>query len=185
MNYGMIVGLVLAASAASAQDWDGFYAGVNATTGGAATRFLNTPAPFRSEDPGSLGFFAGYNYQTATNLVLGGELSYTDIDTSELISPFYGQGLLQARARVGLATGNSMPYVALGLAKTNFGISGGPASSENGYSVGVGMEFMVGTNMSIRAEFTKATFKGIGNGFMEPSPDLGLETVSIGAAFHF
>lgn len=191
MKSAALAGIILAAcgltNAASAQDWEGFYAGVAAVTGESSVDFQGLPAPFTSQDTASLGFYAGYDHRLASNLVLGGELSYTDIDTSEFppTSIYYGQGLLQARARIGLASGKAMPYVTFGFAKTHVGILSGPSTPETGKSLGVGVEFMVGTNMSVRAEFDQATFKDVESTFVPPGTDLDYQTISIGTAWRF
>jgi opacity protein-like surface antigen len=179
----------LAAGAGQAQDWGGFYAGMSVTSGESGVDFPGLPSPYSGTDSAALGVFAGYNHVLASNLVIGGELSYTDIDTAQFppVSPYYGDTLLQLRGRVGYAAGNAMPYLALGIAKTDVGIVGGPSTSENGYSIGLGTEFMVGTNMSLRAEYTRAKFSDVGeNVFFPPNfADLEYETFTIGAAWHF
>lgn len=177
------------AGGAQAQDWSGFYLGMAVGSGESAVDFAGLPTPYSGDDSAALGVYAGYNHVTGSNLVLGGELSYTDIDTAQFppVSPYYGKGLMQARARVGYAAGNVMPYLALGLARTTAGIVGGPSTSESGRSLGLGAEMMVGSNMSLRAEYTRAKFDAIGEAVFFPPDfaDLDYEMVSIGAAWHF
>lgn len=192
MKQAMFAGLTAAsvlAGGAQAQDWSGFYFGMSMVSGESAVDFTGLPSPYTGDDSAALGVFAGYNHVTGSNLVLGGELSYTDIDTAQFppVSPYYGEGLLQARARVGYAAGNVMPYLALGLAQTTAGIVGGPSTSESGLSLGLGAEMMVGSNMSLRAEYTRAKFDAIGELVYFPPDfaDLEYEAVSIGAAWHF
>lgn len=186
---GIVLAAGLAATAAGAQDWGGFYAGLAVTTAESGIDLTGVPAPYTGDDSAAIGVFAGYNHVLSSNLVVGGELSYTDVDTSQFppITPWYGEGLLQARARLGYAAGNAMPYVALGIAKTDAGVFGGPTTSETGYSLGLGTEFLVGTNMSVRAEYNRAYFSDIGeNVFFPPDfADLEYEWVTIGAAWHF
>jgi outer membrane immunogenic protein len=179
----------LAAAGAQAQDWGGFYAGLSVTNGDSGLDFPGLPSPYSESDSAALGMFVGYNHVLTSNLVLGAELSKSDFNTEKFppISPFYGDGLLQLRGRVGYAAGNVMPYLALGLARTDVGIVGGPSTSEKGYSIGIGTEFMVGSSMSLRAEYNRATFKDVGeNVFFPPDfADMEYETFTFGAAWHF
>lgn len=184
-----VLAVGLAAGASQAQDWNGFYAGLSVTNGDSGVDFTGLPSPYSGSDSAAPGIFAGYNHVLSSNLVVGGELSYSSIDTAEFppISPFYGKSLLQLRGRLGYAAGNAMPYLALGLARTDAGIVGGPTTSESGYSIGLGTEFLIGTNMSLRAEYTRAKFSGIGeNVFFPPDfADLEYDTFTVGAAWHF
>lgn len=185
----MVLAAGLAAGTAQAQDWAGFYAGMSVTSGDSELDFTGLPSPYTGDDGAAIGIFAGYNYVLPSNMVLGGELSYTDLDTAEFppVSPYYGEGLLQARGRIGYAAGTVMPYFALGLAKADVGIVGGPSTSETGYSLGLGAEMLVGSNMSFRAEYTRVQFDAVGeNVFFPPDfADFTYETLTIGAAWHF
>lgn len=186
---GIVFSVSFLATAAGAQDWAGFYAGMTVSSADSEVDFPGAPSPYTGSDSAAIGIFAGYNYVTASSLVIGGELSYSDIDTAQFppVSPYYGEGLLQARARVGYDAGNAMPYLALGLAKTDAGIVGGPSTSETGYSLGLGAEFLVGSNMSVRAEYNRAVFKDVGESVFFPPDfaDLEYETLTLGAAWHF
>ncbi|MCX7288739.1 MAG: outer membrane beta-barrel protein [Rhodobacterales bacterium] len=178
----------LSASAALAQDWGGFYAGVSLNSADANTDVAGFPANLSSSDSAALGVYAGYNYQLASNLVLGGELSYVDMATSyNLISPFTNEGLTQIRGRVGYGMEMVMPYLALGYATTDINIIGGGSNSASAMSIGVGAEIKVGENTLMRAEYTSADFGDIGSSFGADRDDfqMDVESMSVGIGWKF
>jgi outer membrane immunogenic protein len=109
-----------AATPVAPADWTGFYLGINGSDG-------------------LVGGTLGYNYQTGM-YVLGVE---GDIDTtwSSSSSPPY---LGTARARVGLAFDQIMPYLTGGLAFDH---------GNTGTVVGGGVEFRITSALSLKAEY--------------------------------
>lgn len=172
----------------SAQDWGGFYAGLSTTSSSMDMNIVGAPAAYSADDGAALGIFAGYNYVLSNNMVVGGELSYADVSASDYpANPYTVDSLAQLRGRLGYANGNVMPYLAIGYASTDFQVPGGPSTNEEGWSFGIGAEMMVGTNMSLRAEYSRATFDSVGENvyFAPDQVDIDLDTLSIGLAMHF
>ena len=176
------------AGGANAQDWGGGYVGVSAATGGGALDITGAPFDFNMDSLPGLGIYAGYNHVMASNLVLGGEISYSAQEGSDMpVNPYGYKGMLQARARMGYAMGNLMPYLALGLAKTEFNLLNVLSTDETGITFAVGADYMVNDKMSLRFEYNEARFDGVGAPTILPpgAGDLTVQTLTIGAAFHF
>lgn len=103
------------------------------------------------------------------------------------VTPWGYKGMIQARARVGYAMGNLMPYMALGLAKTEFNLVNTVFTNETGMTFAVGADYMVNDKMSLRFEYNEARFNDVGEPTIFPPDvaDLKVKTLMIGAAFHF
>lgn len=179
---------IVAASAvtASAQNWSGFYAGLSGTSHGSDLS-LPVPGPDFSASSVDPGIFLGYNYQPNPSWVIGGELSYDTYDTSFFPGfPVETGGMFQARLRLGYDMGNLMPYAAAGYAAARMNVVGAPAQTEDGWSLGLGLEYMIGTNMSVRAEYTFSRFDDVlSPTFLPPGHDVTDQALSIGVAMHF
>lgn len=176
------------AGGANAQDWGGGYVGLSASTGDGAVELLGSPFDYNLNGGASLGIYAGYNHVMSSNLVIGGELSYSAQEGSDMpIAPWGYKGMLQARARVGYAMGNLMPYLALGLARTEFNLVNTVFTNETGMTFAVGADYMVNDKMSLRFEYNEARFNDVGEPTILPAGvgELKVKTLTIGAAFHF
>lgn len=172
----------------SAQDWGGAYIGLSANSGDGNLDLIGSPFAYKIDGGTELGIYAGYNHVLASNLVLGGELSYSSVDGSSMpITPWGYDGMLQVRARVGYAMDNIMPYIALGMAKTDFNIAGVIVTDESGITFAVGLDYMMNDKMSLRFEYNEARFNSVGEPTIFPPDvaDLKVKTLTIGAAFHF
>lgn len=179
--------LALGATPGLAQDWNGFYVGVGASSVDGGLEIPSLPFDYSGTDGAALSVYSGYNYQMPSNLVIGAELSYGDINTMNMpLHPFHADGLLHARARIGYAMGNVMPYAAVGAARSEIGIVGGPTTNETGVSLGLGAEVRVGENVNLRAEYTNVRFNGVGTGvWIGPGVDYNLEMLTVGLGFQF
>ena len=95
--------------------------------------------------------------------------------------------MLQVRARVGYAMDNIMPYIALGMAKTDLNLAGVIVTDESGITFAVGLDYMMNDKMSLRFEYNEARFNSVGEPTIFPPDvaDLKIKTLTIGAAFHF
>ncbi len=151
--------------------WTGFYLG--ATAGGAFNHQTLNAGPFGSLGVNPAGFIgggeAGYNYQIpASNFVLGGE---TDFQGSTLRADYAVPGIGlngssrldwwgSARARLGLAFGNLLPFVTGGFAygDVHDQVALGAASFSNnnvrtGWTAGAGVEYAITRNLTAKAEY--------------------------------
>lgn len=162
--------------------WTGFYLGVNGGYGGGNVSF-NTFDPagllVLHNSVSSGGFIGGgqggFNYQFPTsNFVLGGE---ADFDGSTVrgsyqsfVPPAAALGTVSgkldwlgtARARLGLAFGNILPYVTGGFAyghvDTLSSIAGPGATFSigqtlPGWTAGAGLEYAITHNLSFKTEY--------------------------------
>lgn len=179
-------------SGAVAQDWSGFYAGVSATSGTSEISGSAVGGLSFSGSSTSPGVYAGYNYALGNNMVLGGELSYGGVDSTTLVM---GSAIVdieemtQLRARIGYANGKVMPYVTAGWAQADFNVnSGGPvfSGSEDGYTMGLGLEYMISNNMSARVEYGVTKFDNVFSPLVAPEQiDASYDAITVGMAWHF
>ena len=110
-------------AAAPTFTWTGFYLGLNAGYGwgsfsGAGTQLFGKPAGFEG------GLTGGFNWQAASNFVLGieGDIDLTNINNRQQL-PFFGyngkgalNSLATVRGRVGFAADRALIFVTGGLA---------------------------------------------------------------------
>lgn len=195
MKIGKLLGGVAVcatiASGAFAQDWGGFYAGLSASSG---TSEVGGPILGGLTFSGSAtapGIFVGYNHVLSNNMVLGAELSYEGVDSSIALSgggtiaELNSQAML--RARLGFASGNVMPYVTAGITRGDFDVpTSGFSSSESGYNVGFGLEYMFSNNMSARVEYGVTKYDSVFEPLAPPDAvDATHKAVTVGMAWHF
>jgi opacity protein-like surface antigen len=83
--------------------------------------------------------------------------------------------------------GTVMPYAAVGAARTEAGLLGGPSTNETGWSLGLGAEFMVADQMSLRTEFSTVRFSNVGENVWLPpgAGDYSYDQFTIGLGWHF
>jgi len=162
--------------------WDGIYAGGHFGTGNASYGPGTNPLPAQGEIlPGSptgliSGFQVGINKHFGNGIVLGIEANATfpgAEDRAKLTpAPFNTAidyvGML--RGRVGADFGRFMPYAAAGLAwghsHVNINASDGgdpvatPGAYQAGWTAGLGIEWAVGGNWSVIAEYDHVELAG-------------------------
>lgn len=156
------VDVVLASTAA--HDWSGLYAGLD-VGGKFGGGYIDQFNDFYYYDGILAGVHVGYNWQTGSSLVLGleGDLA---LYNSWLSSTNFGAGFsarLNAtgsiRARVGVAAGNALLYGTAGVIAANQTYAPGAATPATrthlGWVAGVGMQYAVDDNWSVRAEYLR------------------------------
>jgi outer membrane immunogenic protein len=186
--------LTAPAPVAPAFSWDGLYLGLN---GGYGWGQSNADTGY---DVSNDGFFfggqIGYNMTVGGNIVLGleGDLQWADINGSNDTGPVVGQDVNwfgTARARVGLAMGNLLPYVTGGFAWANETRTSDLGASQDlthtGYALGAGIEYAWTRNISTKLEYqyinlNSKTYDDIPAG---PSVDQDIHTIRLGVNFRF
>ena len=185
-------------------NWTGFYvgghiggawAGDNGLSGNGG-RFLG-------------GVQGGYDYQFATNWVVGAEAQYSWLTNSNGSVAFPGTGLITSRndqigsvtGRFGYTWGPALLYAKGGYAwrdNPNIGVSvaGTPAAfttdgnHKDGWTVGAGLEYMFAPNWSAKAEYQYYNF-GNTTFTSGPAPIVGTrhrdddQTVKVGVNYRF
>lgn len=148
--------------------WTGFFAGVQGGYGWTNTTFA-VPGLFSFRGVGSQGatggLIAGYDYQISPNFVAGVEVdaSVSDVKSTINIVGFNITGKSDwnagVRARLGyLFTPSTMPYVAAGYGWEDRSVSTpipgiNPSATFSGFQVAAGIETLVTSNISARAEY--------------------------------
>jgi outer membrane immunogenic protein len=189
-------------------NWTGFYLGGTLGLGSGDVLQTSTPAALRntvSMNGAVGGAFAGDNAQRGS-LVFGIEADamLSGIDGTLAAAAgrtcFGGtadchQGIDQiytARARVGVAMGDFLPYVTAGIAGANIAQKRNPptdvAGFETSFVAGLGVDYRLSENVSVRAEYLTMDFgpqsRNIG-AFVNTNDTGRLNVFRIGAAFHF
>jgi len=203
---------VKAAAPVPALMWNGFYAGGHFGTGNASYGPGTNPMPSQGEFlPGSVtgligGFQVGFSHRTQSGIVLGAEAEATfpsPEDHARLTpAPFNSAidyvGTL--RGRIGADFQGVMPYATAGLAwghshiNINAPDGGDPVAAPGGYhagwTAGLGIEWALEGDWSVRAEYDHVELAGRhfdlsehGLGFVTVTPRLDL--VKAGLNYHF
>jgi outer membrane immunogenic protein len=150
--------------------WNGFYVGV--VGAGAWAQSNHTDASGLSsgdfnQNGYAVGLTAGYNWQLGAVLFgFEGDLSWADITGSTSTNCSNScfttiQWFDTARARIGYAAGNVLPYVTGGaaFATVNAGQPGiGGANDRVGATIGGGIEWLFLPSLSVKAEYLYTTF---------------------------
>jgi opacity protein-like surface antigen len=146
----LAAGLAFTASATTAADWNGAYAGgiFNSDTGhqvyvgGAEYDLLGE----------AYGGFVGYNVD-AGSFVYGGEVSYSVGGAHEDCCDNYTfTQFVDLKGRVGYEVGDALVY---GVAGWSLGIwdDGGNSTPTDGFNAGVGFDYMVADRFFVGAEY--------------------------------
>lgn len=191
-----------AVSATAYPSWTGFYIGVNAGVGTAQTRGIDptgfSPGQYSDNGRGRAGGVqAGFNWQFSPNWMAGVEadIGRLGIDRNTILTSEYQTGVEAStygtlRGRFGYTAGPSLLYVTGGAAfvklTEQWNYLGNPfvpypaephSSSETarGWTLGGGIEAMLGSNWSARAEYLfidtgKGAVQTIHADLPEPSP---------------
>jgi outer membrane immunogenic protein len=155
-------------------NWTGFYLGINGGGGWGTSRWDGVDTFDLSG--GLIGGTVGYNWQV-NQIVLGaeGDIDWSGIKgTSTNFLCVTGcetrnKWLVTARGRLGYAFDRVMPYVTGGLAAGDIhasrpGLPGGSNSSA-GWTLGVGIEYGVLSNVSVKAEYLYVDLGNFNCGF--------------------
>ncbi len=153
----------LSASADSAipANWSGFYGGLSASSyRGQTTKTIGgISTVFALSTKSAVGVFAGYNWQNG-NLVLGGELAYTDPDQGHVLAPATRvNNTFDAKLRAGYATGKTLFYGVLGGSSASMS-NGGTTVKLSGLSYGIGVDYALTEKVVIGAEYLMRDLKG-------------------------
>ncbi|MEW9838742.1 outer membrane protein, partial [Mesorhizobium marinum] len=159
-------------------NWSGVYVGgqIGYAFDGSADYVHEGISGFYSHDPDGLigGIYAGYNYQFANGIVLGGEadIALGDVEDSSVLglSPFSARTEVDwmgaVRGRLGYAYDRFLPYVAGGVAFGHYRFeefsSGNPYGDHDGsmvgWTIGAGAEYAVTDNWIVRGEYRYTDF---------------------------
>ncbi len=186
------LGVALAAPAARAQglppgaaDFSGAEVGLNLGAGMGANGQVNTSGM-------AAGFNAGYNLQNGPIVGgLAGDALFGDISGGSSNQSSYSySSLSSARVHAGYAMGPLLLFGSLGgaLATSKQTTPGGFSDKYlGGYVLGVGVEYAVMRNVSLRAEFSHYDF-GNATYYAPPTPTTVSATqnlITLGIAAHF
>ncbi len=147
-------------TAANAADhkWDGWYVGAQA---GISTFAFG---PINNDDSFAYGVHLGYNRDLG-NIVIGVEIDY---ETEEYTVLGVTSDINTARLnfRAGYDFGQFLVYGLVGAinAKTSDTVPPGASISDNGYSFGVGLDFMATKNLIIGARYLTDDYDITGGG---------------------
>lgn len=149
--------------------WTGFYVGANLGYAWGKTKWDYPPGI--DWDPSGFigGVTAGYNWQTGSWVWgLEADFDYTGVDKSHACAPaganceFQNDWLGTARGRIGYAGWtNFMPYITGGAAfahvkASNDNFGGSKSDWMFGWTAGLGVEYALWTNWSLKAEYLYA-----------------------------
>lgn len=187
-------------------NWGGAYIGGQAGYGWANSKFSAGPS-YNSK--GSMdgflgGIYAGYNFDTGSNVILGVDGDFTGTAIGEKVS--FGALASEekklrwsgaARARLGYAMDRFMPYIAGGVAVGNIEdkahLVGVPLVSQSktqvGWTIGSGVDYAVTDNIVTRLEYRYTDFGKRDIDFNVPgvsaSSKLSTNEVRLGVAYKF
>ncbi len=166
---------VIAAPApvAVARDWTGGYVGLQLGGTDGRLGMTETGNPANTGTVGLRGLnggvFAGYNWHTGGNLVLGveGDIAGSRANGTTLTTGgntvdgrIRSSGSLRARA--GVALGDTLLYGTAGASRANYGIivDGGPevTGARTGWTAGIGIEQAFSNNLTGRLEVRHADY---------------------------
>jgi outer membrane immunogenic protein len=208
-----VIAMVSPADAQEAgYNWSGFYVGAEAGYGRSTADFSGTsavPEGDHHEDGFVGGIYVGHDWQEG-RWVFGAlaDLDYVDVDEIELEGIFDNKEenyaydidwLATVRVRAGfLPTERLLVYGTGGLAVAHMKTSGfqegflsdtsaSDSSVEVGGVIGLGAEFAVARNWSVKAEYLHHDFNRANIFSTEggPSFDPSLDTVKVGISFRF
>ncbi|MDF0601361.1 outer membrane beta-barrel protein [Psychromarinibacter sp. C21-152] len=142
-------------------DWSGVYAGVGLSYDMMTVEDLSFgTGEFDANGAGLFGF-VGYNFQ-AGRWVFGPELRATASwieGTDIFMDPFKNEWSAEARGRLGYTVGKTLPFFSAGYIASGFSADhdGGGVNLANdtfsGFTLGVGIDVMLGNNTFLRAEY--------------------------------
>lgn len=157
------------------------------------------------------GLYVGYNFTLANNLLLGAETDWVwgDIKDHESGTRYnydIDAGLKEkwagaTRARLGYAADRWLPYLALGVAYTKVNssvntktsnatvgkLSGSDSDTLTGWTVGAGLDYAMGDNIILRAEYRYSDYgdQSYGHENLGYKVDYKTNDIRIGVAYKF
>ena len=203
------------AHAETSTDWTGFSIGANATHSkfksdideDTGFSFLGVFSGEPDSSDTSWGGFAGYDYEFANKLVLGGEVNYSKIDAKgtqaigNALVPIDATAELNDmwtfRMKLGYDMNRFLPYVFAGyaiadqkLTATGSGLTNSNEETLHGVNMGLGVNMKIAGPFVARAEYDYTNFASknygdfVGSGSSTDSDaDLHKITLGIGAKF--
>ncbi len=172
LSFGAAVLAAGLSQAASAQSFDGFYAGAEAGwtqhSAGTFSSPLGDVAAGRSHDAASAGLFVGYDYRVAPRIVIGAEAGLSfgiddrfARDTGSALLAIDPKRSIDLTARVGyLVTDNTLVYARGGYTNARIGTSikeeagvRSATGNRDGWLVGGGVEHAFTDRISTRIEY--------------------------------
>ena len=146
-------------------NWGGFYLGATYGLGVGGDMAYSSGPTYASLEPGeSYGAFAGYNVQR-NNLVFGGELGYSAVNT-----PGFGpigypaetfDYFIDGKARIGYAMNKVLVYGFAGYSGSNFTFVSGANHAVSGLNYGAGVDVMLGSRLFLGAEYIARNLEGV------------------------
>lgn len=164
-------------------DWTGGYAGLSVGTTINSELTAEGEGTFEIDDAAIYGGFAGYQVQNGT-LVYGGEIAISDAPDAILVAePDYSVDapVIDVKGRLGYAFGDALAYGVLGF--SSLSVSNGSQDLDStGFNFGAGIDYLVGDNIVLGAEYLARRTSGeeSGNDF-----DTDLDSFSLRASFKF
>ena len=165
----------LSMGAAQASQFDGGFVGVKV---GSNSSDVSGLAATGGKSATTYGLDGGYNWDMQSFL-LGLEVfadSNNSADHSTAAAPFttnYGSNAYGVDAKLGLPSGNWMPYARLGYAQTN-GTGSASAISSGDLHGGLGIEYKFTSNWGASAEWTRSAAKANGSKLSNDNYTIGL-----------
>ena len=139
---------VVTPSIALADAWTGFYAGIHAGYADGEVSALGLSA---SDDSFAYGLQFGYNHQTASNWVFGGELSYGTAEFSAAgVSGDIDTLRVKFKAGYAFAQGTTLAYGIIGYADLDDG-----QDNATGITYGIGVGYKVTDNIVLTGELLR------------------------------
>jgi outer membrane immunogenic protein len=145
------------------------------------------------------GVYAGYNYQMANNVVIGGEIDFAWTGADDRPTFFDAGGVPlgvdeielgwegAARLRLGYAVDRFLPYIAGGVAFGQLETANQFEETNVGWTLGAGVEYAFTDNLIGRAEYRYTDFGDFetnNDGFIFGT-DLHTNDVRLGIAYKF
>ena len=161
----------IAAGSAHAQDWTGWYAGVQV----GSSNFELDSGP--SDDGPNFGLHAGYRRQYPSGLVLGAEGEFNNTDLT-LSGGDDVDGLCRLlKGSIGYSYGDTLPYVTAGVSK----LRSSDLGDDYGLAVGAGVVHRLNSRFSVGIEGVYLDHSGVGSG----NDDASGYSVSLRTSYHF
>lgn len=138
-------------------DWNGAYAGLSALSiSDDEVLFQSGTEDITLETSGEgIGLFAGYNLQNG-QVVYGGEIAFTPLEVSSDEHSLSRRNFFDLKGKVGYAVGDILTYATIGYSTATLKEAPGNVDvTTDGFSYGVGIDYMVSGQFFVGAEYLK------------------------------